>query len=43
VYIQNFPDATTRQKVSTSGGAYPRWSREGNEVFFRSLDGQLIG
>jgi Tol biopolymer transport system component len=42
VYIQNFPDATTRHKVSTRGGGYPRWSTKGNELFFRSLDGQLM-
>jgi hypothetical protein len=42
VYIQNFLDATTRRKVSTSGGGYPLWSRKGNELFFRSLDGQLM-
>jgi Tol biopolymer transport system component len=29
VYIQNFPDATKRWRVSTGGGQYPRWSRKG--------------
>jgi serine/threonine protein kinase len=42
VYIQHIHDATTRKQVSTSGGGYPRWSRKGNELFFRSLDGQLV-
>jgi len=35
-------DGTTRRKVSTSGGGYPRWSRKGIELFSRSLDGQLV-
>ena len=30
------------RRVSTNGGGYPRWSRKGNELFFRSLDGQLV-
>jgi dipeptidyl aminopeptidase/acylaminoacyl peptidase len=42
VYIQNFLDATTRKRVSASGGGYPRWSTKGNELFFRTLDGQLV-
>jgi hypothetical protein len=42
VYIQNIFDTMTRRRVSTSGGGYPRWSRKGNELFFRSLDGQLM-
>jgi hypothetical protein len=42
VYILKFPDPTTRRKVSTDGGGYPRWSKEGNELYFRSLDGQLV-
>jgi hypothetical protein len=42
VYVQNFSDATTRQKVSGGGGGYPRWSGKGNVLFFRSLDGQLM-
>ena len=42
MYIQDFLDATTRRRVSTTGGGYPRWSRKGNELFFRSVDGQLV-
>ena len=42
VYVQNLRDATTRRFVSPNGGAFPRWSRKRNELFFRSLDGQLM-
>jgi eukaryotic-like serine/threonine-protein kinase len=42
VYIQPFPEATTRRQVSSDGGGYPRWSRTGNELYFRSLDGRLL-
>ena len=42
VYIQNVVDATMRRKVSTSGGGYPRWGSKGDELFYRSLDSQLV-
>jgi hypothetical protein len=42
VYVQRFPDSTNRQRVSTNGGGYPRWSRKGDELYFRSLDGELL-
>jgi hypothetical protein len=31
-----------RRRLSTSGGGYPRWSPKGNDLFFQSLDGQLV-
>jgi hypothetical protein len=42
VYVQSFPDAATRQIVSNTGGAYPRWSPGGRELFYRALDGHLM-
>ena len=42
VYVENFLYPTKRRRVSTSGGSYPRWSRTGNELFFLSVDGQLV-
>jgi Tol biopolymer transport system component len=42
VYTQSMLVPTTRQRVSSGGGSYPRWSRTGNELFFRSLDGRLL-
>ena len=42
VYIQSFPDPGTRRLVSSEGGAYPRWSASGGELFYRSPDGLLI-
>lgn len=38
VYVQNFVDTAIRRRVSTSGGGYPRWSRKGDELFYRSLE-----
>jgi hypothetical protein len=29
-------------QISSAGGAYPMWSRNGRELFFRNLDGQIV-
>ena len=42
VYVQSFPDASTRQIVSSLGGAYPRWGAKGRELFYRAPDGDLM-
>ena len=34
VYIESFPDRGKRTRVSTRGGTYPRWRRDGRELFF---------
>jgi eukaryotic-like serine/threonine-protein kinase len=36
IYVQPWPDGGRRWQVSTDGGALPRWSPRGDEVFFRS-------
>jgi len=41
VYVQSFPDATTRRIVSSRGGAYPRWGSGGRELLYRAPDGRL--
>ena len=42
VYVTSFPTAGTRWRVSSSGGSFPRWSRDGKELFYRALDGTLM-
>lgn len=34
VYVQDFPKPTGKWKVSTEGGAEPRWRRDGRELFY---------
>jgi len=34
VYIESFPDRGKRTRVSTRGGTFPRWRRDGRELFF---------
>ena len=35
VYVQRFPELTTRWQVSTDGGESPTWSADGRELFYR--------
>jgi Tol biopolymer transport system component len=42
VVVQSFPEAAGRWPVSTSGGAQPRWRRDGKEIYFLAPDGRLM-
>ena len=39
--MQSFPALGTKQQVSTAGGSFPRWRRDGRELFF--MDRQALG
>jgi Tol biopolymer transport system component len=39
VYVTHYPELEGRQQVSSGGGMVPAWSREGGELFYRSIDG----
>jgi hypothetical protein len=34
IYVKPFPDGPGKWQVSTDGGQFPRWRRDGNELFF---------
>jgi eukaryotic-like serine/threonine-protein kinase len=36
VYVRPFPGPDRKVQVSTEGGSFPRWSRNGNELFYRN-------
>jgi Tol biopolymer transport system component len=42
VYVQPMPPATGKQLISVNGGAWPRWRRDGKELFFLSLDWKMM-
>ena len=43
VFVNSFPAAgEARWQVSNGGGNYPRWGRDGKELFYRALDGRLM-
>jgi eukaryotic-like serine/threonine-protein kinase len=35
VYVDTYPKPGTRARVTTAGGTEPRWSADGNELYFR--------
>jgi Tol biopolymer transport system component len=41
VYVQSFPAGAGKLRVSTAGGAQPRWRRDGKEIFYIGADGRL--
>jgi Tol biopolymer transport system component len=42
VYVAPYPGPGGKRQVSTAGGFWPRWRRDGTEIFYRSLDGKLM-
>jgi Tol biopolymer transport system component len=36
VFVNSFPDHRAKYQVSTDGGAYPVWGREGKELFYEN-------
>ena len=42
VYADRFPDRGAKRIVSTGGGGWPRWSRDGTEIYYLSPDNQLM-
>ncbi len=42
VYVERFPELGNRQPISTGGGRVPRWSPDGTELFYQSLDGRQL-
>jgi hypothetical protein len=42
VFVQPFPQRTSRWQISTQGGNYPRWARTGKELFYFTEDGTLM-
>jgi WD40 repeat protein len=41
VYVRSFPSGGERIQISTNGGAYPRWSANGKEIFFLKGDAMI--
>jgi serine/threonine protein kinase len=42
IYVQSFPNAGPRIRISTGGGAQVRWRRDGKELFYVSLDRSMM-
>jgi hypothetical protein len=42
VFVQGFPEPHARWQVSSQGGYSPRWRRDGKELYYHAMDGQLM-
>ena len=42
VYVVSFPKADQKRRVSTDGGAQPRWRRDGRELYYLAPDGGMM-
>jgi dipeptidyl aminopeptidase/acylaminoacyl peptidase len=42
VYIRPFPQDGDRLQVSMAGGGWPRWRRDGKEIFYLAPDGSIV-
>jgi len=42
VYVQAVPITSAKTPVSKGGGAIPRWSPDGKELYYRGRDGKLM-
>jgi Tol biopolymer transport system component len=42
IYVRAFPDTGGRWTISNNGGVYPIFSRNGRDLFYRTLDGQVM-
>ena len=40
IYVERYPQLGGKERISTSGGTVPRWSSDGKELYFISLDGR---
>ena len=42
VYATTFPSGAGKWQISTSGGSFPRWRRDGKEIVYLAADGKLV-
>jgi eukaryotic-like serine/threonine-protein kinase len=42
IYVQPFPGPGNNRQISSAGGTQVRWGRDGKELFYLTLTGQLV-
>jgi Tol biopolymer transport system component len=42
VYVRPFPGPGGKWQVSTGAGTYPKWSRNGKDLFYRTVDSKIM-
>jgi Tol biopolymer transport system component len=43
IYLQSFPTLGNKIQISSGGGNRPQWRADGRELFYRGLDGSVMG
>jgi DNA-binding winged helix-turn-helix (wHTH) protein/Tol biopolymer transport system component len=42
IYVRSYPDLAGKVRVSKDGGIYPRWSPDGRDLYFATLQGAML-
>ena len=42
VFVQSFPEANEKHRVSTNGGNHPVWRADGKELFYLGADARMM-
>jgi Tol biopolymer transport system component len=42
IYVTPFPSASGKWRISTAGGAWPQWRRDGREIFYVESENRLM-
>ncbi|HEV8131835.1 MAG TPA: hypothetical protein VGQ81_11335, partial [Acidobacteriota bacterium] len=42
IYVASFPGPGGKRQISTAGGQFPRWRRDGKELFYLSEDDKMM-
>jgi hypothetical protein len=42
IFVASFPDFAVKKQVSSGGGMYPEWQKDGKAVYFRGVDGSMM-
>ena len=42
IYVRSFPDKGGKWQISNSGGAFAVWARNGRELFYRTMEQQIM-
>ena len=42
IYVQSFPEAGRKVRISNNGGDRPEWRKDGKELYYLAPDGKLM-
>jgi Tol biopolymer transport system component len=42
IFVRSFPSANGKWQISTTGGRFPKWRRDGKEFYYMAFDGTVM-